>query len=73
MCEIDTCGETFSFALVTGDTATVVGDNAAAAINSRTWLPFTASNSSGTVTLTAKVGGAIMNSIRIRARIIGSA
>lgn len=72
VCEIDTCGETFSFALVTGDTATVVGDNAAAAINSRTWLPFTASNSSGTVTLTAKVGGAIMNSIRIRARIIGS-
>lgn len=72
VCEIDTCGETFSFAIVVGDTATVVGDNAAAAINNRTWLPFTASNSSGTVTLTAKIGGAIMNSIRIRARIIGS-
>lgn len=47
----------------TSDSATTVGAQFAAKINARRHLPFTASNSSGTVTLTAKVPGASQNGI----------
>lgn len=70
--EIVTCGETLNVAITTGDTATVIGAAIEAAINNKTHLPFTASNSSGTVTVTGKVDGVILNSVRIRCRIIGT-
>jgi phage tail sheath gpL-like len=51
-------GELCQAAITTGDTATVIGDAIVASINGKTHLPCTAANSSGTVTLTAKIMGA---------------
>lgn len=51
-------GELCQAAITTGDTATVIGDAIVASINGKTHLPVTAGNSSGTVTLTAKIAGA---------------
>ncbi len=51
-------GEECSAAFVSGDTATVIGDALAAAINAKEHLPCTAANGSGTVTLTARIVGA---------------
>jgi phage tail sheath gpL-like len=52
------CGELCQAAITTGDTPTVVGDAIVASINGKTHLPITAANSTGTVTLTAKIVGA---------------
>lgn len=51
-------GEDCSASFVSGATPTTVGDALAASINAKTWLPCTAANGSGTVTLTAKIAGA---------------
>lgn len=42
----------------TSSTATTIGDSIAAVINNQQHLPYTASNSSGAVTLTARIAGA---------------
>lgn len=71
--EVDVCGETCTVSISTGDTATVIGDAVAASINAKTHLPCTAGNSTGTVTLTAKIvgasqGTATLGVIRVRVR-----
>lgn len=70
-------GEDISARVNTGDTPTIIGAAIAAAINSKDWLPCTAANASGTVTLTAKVAGASQGTatigvIRYRASMSGS-
>jgi phage tail sheath gpL-like len=54
------CGEdiTTSFNTTSVNTPTLIGDALAAQINAKTWLPLTAANASGVVTLTAKTAGA---------------
>lgn len=49
--------QVITLAVSTGDTPTDIGDDLEAAVNGRANLPVTASNSSGTVTLTAKWNG----------------
>lgn len=51
------CGEAVDVAVTTDDTATAIGDLLEGAINAKTWLPCTASNDAGRVTLTAKHKG----------------
>ncbi len=51
------CGELCQFTFATGDTATTIGAGIAAAVNAKSWLPCTANNVTGTVTLTAKIAG----------------
>ncbi len=72
VCEITCVGETITFPIVTGDTATVIGDAAVAAINNQTHWPITASNSSGTVAIIGRIAGVVLNSVRYRAKIIGT-
>lgn len=67
-------GEDCSFTFLSGATATQIGDGIVAAINAKTWLPCTAANVTGTVTLTAKLKGtsqgtATIPVIRVRATI----
>lgn len=50
-------GELCQYTFASGDTATTIGAGIAAVVNAKTWLPCTASNSTGTVTLTAKWAG----------------
>jgi len=52
------CGEEFETAFKTSDTVTTIGDALAGQINARQFLPLTAANSGGVVTLTAKTAGA---------------
>ncbi len=52
------CGEEFTVSFKTSDTVTTIGDALAAQINNRQFLPLTAGNSGGVVTLTAKHAGA---------------
>jgi phage tail sheath gpL-like len=52
--------------VASGDTATVVGDSLEAAINANVDLPVTASNSTGTVTITYKNDGTIGNQLDAR-------
>lgn len=52
------CGEKIGISYNTSSTPTTIGDDIAAKINAKTHLPFTAANVTGTVTLTAKIGGA---------------
>jgi phage tail sheath gpL-like len=55
------CGEPFTVSYKTSgtpSTPTQIGDALAAQINGKTWLPLTAANVTGTVTLTAKIAGA---------------
>lgn len=66
------CGQQIDVAITTGDTATVIGDNLAQAINNQTHLPLTAGNSAGVVTLTGKIAGTDLNSVRFRAKITGT-
>lgn len=49
--------EDVDIGFTTSDTATTIGDNIEAAINQRDYLGYTASNSAGVVTLTAKLAG----------------
>ncbi len=51
-------GEACPFSFKSTNTMTEIGGFCADAINAKTWLPVTASNASGTVTLTAKIAGA---------------
>jgi phage tail sheath gpL-like len=51
-------GELCQYTYASGETPTNIGDGIAASINAKTHLPCTASNGSGTVTLTAKINGA---------------
>lgn len=63
------CGEEISLSWTTDSTATTIGEDLEGKINSLTHLPLTASNSTGTVTLTSKIAGASQNSIyRIRVK-----
>ena len=55
----------FSLAVTTGDTATVIGDALVTAIVADTRAPVTGVNVTGTVTLTAVNGGTVANSIGI--------
>ena len=50
-------GEECSFTFRVSDTPTIIAAGIVAAINAKTWLPCTALNSSGVVTITAKVAG----------------
>ncbi len=52
------CGEDFAVGFKTSDTPTTIGQYIADQINARTFLPLTASNATGVVTLTAKHAGA---------------
>jgi phage tail sheath gpL-like len=51
------CGEACSFSYGTSDTVTTVAAGIKAAINGKPWLPVTADNSSGILTITAKLKG----------------
>lgn len=51
-------GELVAANYTTSSTPTTIGDDLAGKINGKTHLPYTASNSSGTITLTAKIAGA---------------
>lgn len=51
-------GDDSQCTLPSGSTPTQFGDAIVLSINAKTWLPCTASNASGTVTLTAKIAGA---------------
>lgn len=53
-------------AVASGDSATVIGDALAAAINADTALPVTAANVAGVVTLTARHKGQCSNDIDVR-------
>lgn len=57
----------YSLDVLTGDTATEVGDALAAAITADTKAPFTAANALGVVTITASNGGTLANSWAIQA------
>lgn len=50
-------GELCQYTFASGDTPTEIGDGIEAAINAKEFLPVTASNSSGTVTITARIAG----------------
>lgn len=63
------CDESVEISIVSGDTPTALGDLLVAAVNAQTHWPLTASNSSGTVTLTAKIAGPRGNQIRVQTRI----
>lgn len=67
-------GELCQYTFASGDSVTAIGDGIEAAINAKTWLPVTASNAAGTVTITAKLDGisqgtATVGVIRTRAEI----
>lgn len=66
-------GERVAISVVTGDTATVVGDKLAAVINGRSDLPVTAANVTGTVTVSAKNKGTRFNWITTRSLKTGAA
>lgn len=65
-------GQKVSVAVAVGDTATEVGDAIEAAITALTSLPCTASNSTGTVTLTSKWKGLTGNDIDVRLNYLGA-
>jgi phage tail sheath gpL-like len=51
------CGEACSYGYTTSDTVSTVAAGIKAAINAKPWLPVTADNSSGILTITAKLKG----------------
>jgi phage tail sheath gpL-like len=66
------CGEDCSFSFKSGDTVTTIAAGLKASINSKTWLPVTADNIAGVLTITAKLlgasqGTASLGVIRLRA------
>lgn len=68
------CGELCTYNFTTSDTVTTIAAGIKAAINAKPWLPVTANNSSGILTLTAKIAGASQGDgtiavIRVRAEI----
>lgn len=58
----------YSIAVASGDTATVIGDAIEAAVTANTTTPVSASNTTGTVTVTAENGGTYGNSIPLEIR-----
>lgn len=64
-------GERVVAEISVGDTATNVGDAVEAAINAKTDWPVTASNTTGTVTITAKQAGPKSNGINVRTLLTG--
>lgn len=67
---ITVAGEACTVAISKNDTPTVIATNMKAVINAKTWLPCTADNMAGVLTLTAKIAGASQNAhIRVRAEI----
>jgi len=62
-------GRLFRVGIETGDTPTEIGDALEAAVNAHPNLPATASNSTGTVTITARNKGLGGNTIRLRSEI----
>lgn len=50
-------GQLSQHTFASGDTPTQIGDGIAASINAKTYLPVTAANAAGTVTITAKLFG----------------
>jgi phage tail sheath gpL-like len=52
------CGEEITTSFSTSSTATTIADTIVAQVNAKTWLPVTASNVAGVITLTAKTAGA---------------
>jgi len=64
-------GKRVQVAVASGDSATVIGDAIAAAINANTTLPVTAANVTGTVTLTARHKGECGNDIDVRMNYYG--
>jgi phage tail sheath gpL-like len=52
------CGEECSYGYSTSDTVTTIAAGIKASINAKPWLPVTADNSAGTLTVTAKLLGA---------------
>lgn len=63
------CGEKISIAIANGDAIATMATNLAQAINNMTWLPVTASAALGVVTITARIAGEELNTMRIRAEI----
>lgn len=63
------CDRLIDVSFSTSSTATTIGEEIEAKINAQTILPFTANNSSGTVTNTAKIAGASQNAI-YRTRVV---
>src|SRR5882757_6253941 len=57
-------GTYYDTGYTTGDTPTVIAVAFCATLNAATWLPFTAGNSAGVVTLTAKLKGPRGNDLR---------
>lgn len=67
---VTVCGEECTVGVKSGDTVTTIAANMVAAINAKAWLPCTATNAMGVITLTAKIAGASANlHIRVRAEI----
>jgi len=64
---ITVCGVACSYAFTLSDTATTIGAGLATAINNQVNLPVTASAAVGVVTITGKVAGTELNSIRFSA------
>lgn len=54
-----------------GDTPTVIAGNIVTAVTANTRLPFTAANTAGVVTLTARNKGTLANTIDVRAALLG--
>lgn len=63
---IEFCEEVVEVAFITGDTPTIIATALVAAFNARTWLPATASNVAGAITLTAKLPGPEGNALRAK-------
>jgi len=65
-------GEPNTVSFTNTSTVTTIATAMRDLINSKTWLPVTASNAAGVLTLTAKIGGASQNGhIRVRVEIDG--
>lgn len=63
-------GEPNTVSFTSSSTVTTIATAVRDVINAKTWLPVTASNAAGVLTLTAKIGGASQNGhIRVRAEI----
>lgn len=71
---VTVCGEDCSYSFTSGDTVTTIAAGLKASINAKTWLPVTADNVAGVLTLTAKLKGisqgtSTLGVIRLRASI----
>lgn len=65
-------GETASYAYTTSDTATTIAAGLVSAFNAKTWLPATAANALGVITITGSIAGTELNSIRFRCAVTAS-